>query len=72
MSIAKQSYKVHCGMRPSSGRFPAQTATSTMFRTVTVLARDEHEARAKAIDECYRQFIDIEHVNPRHVELVQS
>ncbi len=57
-------YQVKCGMRPSSG-FPAMTSVSTMFRTVTVDARDVNDARAAAIDECYRQWGNsIEHVIP--------
>lgn len=63
-------YNVRCGMRPDSGRF-ATYAASTMVRTVTVTAKDVHEARAAAIDECYRLWGNsIEHVRPGQVELI--
>lgn len=62
-------YKVHCGMRPDSGHFASCTDISTIYRTVEVTARDIYEARANAIDECYRQWGNsIEHVKPLTVE----
>ena len=67
-------YNVRCGMRSNSGWPPPVTITaSTMYRTVTVWARDVHGARAEAIDECYRQWGNsIEHVKPGVVAEVQS
>jgi hypothetical protein len=60
-------------MRPNSGRFAAYTAASTMVRTVTVEARDVAEARAEAIDKCYRLWGNsIEHVRPGRVELIEG
>jgi hypothetical protein len=48
-------------------------STPTMFRTVTVTARDVHDARAEAIDECYRQWGNsISHVTPRDVKEIVS
>jgi hypothetical protein len=67
------TYKVRCGMRPNSGRFAAYTAASTMVRTVTVTAKDVHDARGAAIDECYRLWGNsIEHVRPGLVELIEE
>lgn len=67
------TYKVRCGMRPHSGQFPAPHAGSTMVRTVTVEARNVEEARAEAIDECYRRWGNsIEHVRPGLVELIEG
>jgi hypothetical protein len=68
-----KNFKVYCGMRPDSGRFAAYTSSPTMFRTVTVQAKDVHDARAEAIDECYRQWGNsIEHVVPLRVTELES
>jgi hypothetical protein len=65
-------FSVQCGMRPSS-RFPAMTDKSTIFRTVTVEAKDADEARHEAIDECYRQWGNaIEHVKPLKVAVEEQ
>jgi hypothetical protein len=64
-----KTYQVRCRMRPNSGRFAAYTSAPTMWCTVAVKARDIHEARAEAIDECYRQWGNsIEHVQPWQVK----
>jgi hypothetical protein len=62
-------YRVYCGMRPASIYSPGPW--STRFETVEVEADHENEARLKAIDECYRQFPSIEHVNPGKPKLVE-
>lgn len=67
------TFRVKCGMRPDSGRFAAYTSASTMWRTVTVEARNASEAPHAAIDECYKRFGNsIEHVRPLTVTEIEG